>query len=492
MGARQGLIREQAIATAFILAVVVATLMLVSPDSPLHYANARYDSATFMTAAVAWAHGMTPYVDFADSKGPLLWLIYRVGYTLSPGSYLGVFILSVLSYCAVLAVIWRMVRRELGTSWQAHAVAALMLLAFFNPVFFNEVRAEDFAQLPLLTCMAATWAAHRDSLSTSRAAALQGLALGALTLIKFNLAAMAVVWTIILLVTARRQWGRVVVATLAGFLLMVLPWLAYFWHEGALGAFFTEYFIHTATTTATVTHLGLANYLAGWGRIGLLTMLSLAVMAIGIAWWCWHRKEHRLPLWVAFVWFLAVTMLLARQGHHWVAMSLFALPGAAALLGWLGRFGRARHAVVTAAVLLALAVALLQNYRSPNYHDNFRYYLRTESLAEHNALAQHIVDTRARRIVYLMCQDVGFGYRLPALPACRYWFTQAGATPAMQADQWQCIEAHRADAVMLFTRNRKHAHDRLVALGYQPFTPPVTSPRYTLYTLPDTLRQPQK
>lgn len=472
--------------------MVVAALMLVSPDSPLHYANARYDSATFMTAAVAWAHGMTPYVDFADSKGPLLWLIYRVGYALSPGSYTGVFILSVLSYTVVLAVIWRMARRELGTSWQAHAVAALMLLAFFNPVFFNEVRAEDFAQLPLVTCLAATWAARRGSLSVARAGALQGLALGALTLIKFNLAAMAAVWTVILLVTARRQWGRVAVATIAGFALMVLPWLAYFWHEGALGAFFTEYFFHTATTTAAVTHLSVANYLTGWGRIGVLTLLSLAVMAIGIAWWCRGRKEHRLPLWAAFLWFLAVTMLLARQGHHWVAMSLFALPGAAALLRWLGRVSRARHVVVGAAVLLVLAVCLLQNYRSPNYHDNFRYYQRTESLAEHDALAQRIVDARAHRIVYLMCQDVGFGYRLPALPACRYWFTQAGATPAMQADQWQCIEAHRTDAVMLFTRNRVHAHDRLVALGYQPFTPPVASPRYTLYTLPDVLRKPEK
>jgi len=30
-----------------------------------------------------------PYVDFIDSKGPLLWLIYGVGYVITPHSFIG-------------------------------------------------------------------------------------------------------------------------------------------------------------------------------------------------------------------------------------------------------------------------------------------------------------------------------------------------------------------------------------------------------------------
>lgn len=67
-------------------------LTFLSPDSFLtHLCTMREDSAWFFTAGKAWMEGMTPYIDFADSKGPLLWLIYGIGYLLSPTSYIGVF-----------------------------------------------------------------------------------------------------------------------------------------------------------------------------------------------------------------------------------------------------------------------------------------------------------------------------------------------------------------------------------------------------------------
>ena len=31
-------------------------------------------------------NGLTPYVDFTDSKGPLLWLIYGIGYLRAPAT----------------------------------------------------------------------------------------------------------------------------------------------------------------------------------------------------------------------------------------------------------------------------------------------------------------------------------------------------------------------------------------------------------------------
>ncbi|MBQ8521824.1 MAG: hypothetical protein IJ456_10765, partial [Bacteroides sp.] len=58
-----------------------ATLVLfvISPDSYTHYPFGRVDSAWFFMCGKAWMNGLLPYVDFADSKGPLLWLIYGVG-----------------------------------------------------------------------------------------------------------------------------------------------------------------------------------------------------------------------------------------------------------------------------------------------------------------------------------------------------------------------------------------------------------------------------
>ena len=80
------------------LVMAAAIMMLLSRDSYLYLLGPRCDSAWFFMCGKAWMNGMVPYVDFADSKGPLLWLIYGVGYLLSHYDYHGVFWVSVVVY----------------------------------------------------------------------------------------------------------------------------------------------------------------------------------------------------------------------------------------------------------------------------------------------------------------------------------------------------------------------------------------------------------
>ena len=72
----------------FIVIFVFIVLFGVSPDSYTHDLLDRTDSAIFFTSGKAWMNGMIPYTEFADSKGPLLWLIYGIGYLLSKLSIL--------------------------------------------------------------------------------------------------------------------------------------------------------------------------------------------------------------------------------------------------------------------------------------------------------------------------------------------------------------------------------------------------------------------
>ena len=79
-------------------------LFFISPDSYFNDMHTRADSAWFFMCGKAWMNGLVPYVDFADSKGPLLWLIYGVGYLLSRQDFIGVFWLSCGCYAATLYV----------------------------------------------------------------------------------------------------------------------------------------------------------------------------------------------------------------------------------------------------------------------------------------------------------------------------------------------------------------------------------------------------
>ena len=109
----------------------------------MHPFGGRCDSSWFFTAGKAWMEGMTPYVDFADSKGPLLWLIYGIGYLLTPTSYSGVFWLSVIAYTFTFAFIWQTCRLKLRKR-NSLIVVACMSLCFFCRIYHTEVRAEDF------------------------------------------------------------------------------------------------------------------------------------------------------------------------------------------------------------------------------------------------------------------------------------------------------------------------------------------------------------
>jgi len=64
-------------------------LLFLSPDSPLFHTCHHIDSAWFFIEGKALMNGLRPYVDFSDCKGPLLWLVYGIGYLISPRNFLG-------------------------------------------------------------------------------------------------------------------------------------------------------------------------------------------------------------------------------------------------------------------------------------------------------------------------------------------------------------------------------------------------------------------
>ena len=111
-------------------------------------ATHKIDSAWFFTCGKAWMEGMTPYVDFADSKGILLWLIYGIGYLLSPTSYIGVFWLSVIAYAVTFHFIWKTARLFLD---RRQSLLVLAFMPFFLFLFSSLFALSKFKSLKYST-----------------------------------------------------------------------------------------------------------------------------------------------------------------------------------------------------------------------------------------------------------------------------------------------------------------------------------------------------
>lgn len=80
----------------FCLIISLCTLMICSQNSPLYAINDWVDANAFMTVGKGMAHGLIPYKNLFEQKGPLLYFIYMIGYLISNHSFLGIFIIEVV------------------------------------------------------------------------------------------------------------------------------------------------------------------------------------------------------------------------------------------------------------------------------------------------------------------------------------------------------------------------------------------------------------
>jgi hypothetical protein len=67
----------------FFLVLSFGVLFVCSASSPLYPINDWTDVNTYFTMGKGVVHGRIPYRDLFDHKGPLLYLLYAVGYLIS-------------------------------------------------------------------------------------------------------------------------------------------------------------------------------------------------------------------------------------------------------------------------------------------------------------------------------------------------------------------------------------------------------------------------
>ena len=127
-------------------------LLILSPDSYIYDLYHRCDTAWFFTCGKAWMNGMVPYVDFADSKGPLLWLIYGCGYLLYNYSYIGVFWISCVFYTVSFVFAYILCLMFISRNASIIVLALLPLFLFYKRYHY-EVRAEDFCYTFVFICL---------------------------------------------------------------------------------------------------------------------------------------------------------------------------------------------------------------------------------------------------------------------------------------------------------------------------------------------------
>jgi hypothetical protein len=451
-----------------------AVLLLVSSDSPLHGEWDRLDSSWFFTSGKAMMLGMKPYVAFADSKGPLLWLIYGVGYLLTPRSYVGVWVLSCLCYAGILYFNYKTARLFLGDFLRSLAAAMVMPFIYFQYWFHDDVRAEDFCTLPVAVSLLVVMRLLTAGRSGRRAAHCDGLVLGAsfmaLVLIKWNVAAMQATLVAVALWyywREERQGLQAFGATAAGAAAVALPFVAWLLARGAFGAFVQEYFVNTLLTVTPEgdvadSYLGeLATTLGTAHKLALL----LGLLAGG---WLVSRQRVRyrlVPVAVPVLFFLACSRHALFHYHSICYVFLLFLV--------VHLFSQARVLKVRSLAVVGCCVLLWgygENVREGSHLAQVWLWGKRSHEAHYRYFADHI-EGHHPRIMYLYGCDYGYGLASEAVPAGRYWSYQKGTTPKMEQEHLRPLLEGLADYVIVNDQNlcesKGYSTLRLHRLGYR-------------------------
>ncbi len=236
---------KQALWCALLAAVA---LFLCSKSSPLFVLNDWMDANIFFTMGKSMFGGRVLYRDVFDHKGPVLYLLYGLGWLLDHTGFTGVWLLEVAAFACFL---WFGLRtaslflpKSPAPAWAAVPAAAVAA----SRAFSHGGSAEEF----LLPFLAAALYALLKTTARGRpmglpAVAAQGFLAGCALWLKYTVLGFYLAWVLVLAAWyARRGWGRALAqscgAYLGGMALATAPWAAYFGANGALADWFTVYF----------------------------------------------------------------------------------------------------------------------------------------------------------------------------------------------------------------------------------------------------------
>lgn len=443
--------------TAWLVCLLSALISsaVASPDSPFtHSELCHIDSAWFLDGGRWLMQGLVPYVDFTDSKGPLLWLWYGLGYLMDPTGWRGMFWLFTLNMAVACRVIWA-VSRLMFQSDRAAAFIAIAMPVVYLYFSHPENRAEDLAQIPLAFMIYLAVRALSGRRISRELFILEGVALGAMMFVKWSFPIMMLPLPIIAAVFDARHkapsprdeisfWTiflRNIGLGLTGMLAICAVIALWMWSIGALKPMIEEYFINTALTIEndegfhTSKLIQTISILLPHRKRAIFYLLCITFVSV--------RLYGRKGLWLAFAFlYMMFLCFIHNMGYTDQIYDTFGLYAPAAAVLLLQKRWPVRTRMIAAESLCVIVMLYVSASRN---HENFG---ETPPLASFREMADRVDSIDNPRILYYDTPDYALGIKSGGLPPSSNWASQSGATADMVRDQIEVMRTGRADVVV--------------------------------------------
>ena len=210
-------------------------LMICSKSSFLYPMNDWVDANCFFTMGKSMFRGKVLYVDLFDQKGPLLFLYYGIASLISYRSFLGVFLIEVISFSIFLYYAYRLLRIYLKKETCLLSLPVISFLILTLPAFTHGGSVEEFC-LPMLMYSIYSmvlFLKQGNKIPKRSMIFVNGIMAGLVATMKFTLLGFWFAWmaSIFFYLCFQKKWKESIldcIIFLCGMCLPILPWILYF------------------------------------------------------------------------------------------------------------------------------------------------------------------------------------------------------------------------------------------------------------------------
>ena len=251
--------KETVIISIYCLMIALLVLLFTTKNSPLYPFNDWCDANAFFTVGKGIFNGKVPYKDLFEQKGPLLYLIYGIGYLISHRTFLGVFIIEVIIFGGGLYYLFKTLRLFLSKK------SAIIILPIFSSIlctcksFVHGGSAEELTILCFFITLYYFFKHFKLKELNTKEMLFNGIVAGMILLIKYTLLGFWIAFTLSIFIDfmMKKKYKDAIVYPLYLLLGMVIPFtiaLIYFLINGGVKAFINNYFIVNITAYSTKTY----------------------------------------------------------------------------------------------------------------------------------------------------------------------------------------------------------------------------------------------
>jgi len=232
---------------SFILSVILITIC--SKNSPIYCFNDWVDGNAFYTMGKGMINGYIPYKDLFEQKGPVLYLIYGIGYLLTKNSFMGVYILEIIFASIFIYYILKIIELTNIKNTKKYLAALLTCSIIYSSSFFVQGgSAEEFCLPLLIYSLYSFLNVINEQTINKKIIFINGFIAGIISLIKFNFLGFWFIWMALIFfktILARQYKDSIIhcLIFISGMLTSILPWIIYFVANNALKDFIDTYIL---------------------------------------------------------------------------------------------------------------------------------------------------------------------------------------------------------------------------------------------------------